>query len=150
LAPAVVAAPSPGRSAEEPALQQTPPFRRVLKSGEGRAPAPRASPTCCARPPAATPATRASAGTRDPGPPAVLYPCSAPWTNRSSVPTPQQRIEGTIPRLRQIDPAKLPSGEQDSLQTVQSFLEKAVKRFRRRTSKRAFTLPTRPICWPTS
>ncbi len=43
-------------------------------------------------------------------------------------------------RLRQIDPAKLASSQQDSLQTVQSFLDKAREALQAQDVQRAFTL----------
>lgn len=52
----------------------------------------------------------------------------------------QQRIDGAEQRLRQIDPAKLASGQQDSLRTVQSFLDKAREALRAQDVQRAFTL----------
>jgi hypothetical protein len=52
----------------------------------------------------------------------------------------QQRIDGAQQRLRQIDPAKLASSQQDSLQTVQSFLDKAREALQAQDVQRAFTL----------
>jgi hypothetical protein len=52
----------------------------------------------------------------------------------------QRRIDGADKRLRQIDTAKLASGDQDSLQTVQSFLEKAREALQAQDFQRAFTL----------
>ena len=52
----------------------------------------------------------------------------------------QQRIDGAQQRLRQIDPAKLASSQQDSLQTVQSFLDKAREALQTQDVQRAFTL----------
>ena len=52
----------------------------------------------------------------------------------------QQRIDGAQQRLRQIDPAKLASSQQDSLQTVQSFLDKAREALQSQDVQRAFTL----------
>jgi hypothetical protein len=52
----------------------------------------------------------------------------------------KQRIDGAEQRLRQIDPAKLASGQQDSLQTVQSFLDKAREALQTQDVQRAFTL----------
>jgi hypothetical protein len=52
----------------------------------------------------------------------------------------QWRIDGAQQRLRQIDPAKLASSQQDSLQTVQSFLDKAREALLAQDVQRAFTL----------
>ena len=52
----------------------------------------------------------------------------------------QQRIDGAQQRLRQIDPAKLAASQQDSLQTVQSFLDKAREALQAQDVQRAFTL----------
>jgi hypothetical protein len=52
----------------------------------------------------------------------------------------QRRIDGAQQRLRQIDPAKLASSQQDSLQTVQSFLDKAREALQAQDVQRAFTL----------
>jgi len=52
----------------------------------------------------------------------------------------QQRIDGAEERLRQVDPAKLASGQQDSLQTVQSFVDKAREALQTQDVQRAFTL----------
>jgi hypothetical protein len=52
----------------------------------------------------------------------------------------QQRINGAEQRLRQVDPAKLASSQQDSLQTVQSFLDKAREALQTHDVQRAFTL----------
>jgi hypothetical protein len=52
----------------------------------------------------------------------------------------QQRLDGTEQRLRQIDPAKLASAQQDSLRTVQSFLDKAREALQAKDIQRAFTL----------
>jgi len=52
----------------------------------------------------------------------------------------QQRIDGAEQRLRQVDPAKLTSGQQDSLRTVQSFLDKAREAVQAQDIRRAHTL----------
>ena len=52
----------------------------------------------------------------------------------------QQRLDGTEQRLRQIDPTKLASAQQDSLRTVQSFLDKAREALQAKDIQRAFTL----------
>jgi len=52
----------------------------------------------------------------------------------------QQRLDGAERRLRQIDPTKLASAQQDSLRTVQSFLDKAHEALPAKDIQRAFTL----------
>lgn len=141
LAPAVIAAPVlPVDPPEDPALQQTPPSpanpaRAVPPIPEPRRPA-------APRPPAATPApapppppTRVI-----PDPPPVLSPVLSAVDEQKLRADTQQRIESASHRLRQIDPAKLASGGQDSLQTVQSFLEKAREALQAQDFQRAFTL----------
>ena len=73
-------------------------------------------------------------------PPPVLSPVlSAADEQRLRADT-QQRLDGTEQRLRQIDPAKLASAQQDSLRTVQSFLDKAREALQAKDIQRAFTL----------
>jgi hypothetical protein len=52
----------------------------------------------------------------------------------------QQRLDGAEQRLRQIDPAKLALDQQDSLRTVQSFVDKAREALQAKDIQRAFTL----------
>jgi hypothetical protein len=52
----------------------------------------------------------------------------------------QQRLDGAELRLRQIDPSKLASAQQDSLLTVQSFIDKAREALQAKDIQRAFTL----------
>ena len=140
LAPSVVAAPVlPVVPPEDPALEQTAPSpvapaRTVPPTPEPRRPAP-------PRPPAATPAPPPPAPARViPDPPPVLSPVLSAVDEQKLRADTQQRIDGAANRLRQIDPAKLASGEQDSLQTVQSFLEKAREALQAQDFQRAFTL----------
>lgn len=73
-------------------------------------------------------------------PPPVLSPVlSAPDEQKLRAEA-QQRIDGAEQRLRQVDPAKLASVQQDSLQTVQSFLDKAREALRTQDVQRAFIL----------
>ena len=142
LAPAVVAAPVlPVDPPEEPALQQTPPSPASPASPARAAPLPPEPRRPVApRPPAATPAPAPPPARVIPDPPPVLSPVLSAVDEQKLRADTQQRIEGTSQRLRQIDPAKLPSGEQDSLQTVQSFLEKAREALQAQDFQRAFTL----------
>ncbi len=139
LAPAVIAAPVlPVDPPEDPALQQTPPSpanpaRAVPPTPEPRRPA-------APRPPAATPAPAPPPTRAIPDPPPVLSPVLSAVDEQKLRADTQRRIEGASQRLRQIDPAKLASGEQDSLQTVQSFLEKAREALQAQDFQRAFTL----------
>jgi hypothetical protein len=111
-------------------------------------PAPRGAPSPAPSAPRAAPPAPAA-----PRPPALGAPTPAP-----DVPPPvlspvlsavdeqrlrgetQQRIDGAEQRLRQIDPAKLASAQQDSLRTVQSFLDKAREALQAQDVQRAFTL----------
>ena len=52
----------------------------------------------------------------------------------------QQRIDGAEQRLRQVDPAKLSADQQDSLQSIQSFLDKARAALQTQDVQRAFSL----------
>ena len=102
------------------------------------APAPRVTPPAPPRP--AAPAPVAPTPPADVSPPPVLSPVlNAADEQRLRADT-QQRLDGTEQRLRQIDPAKLASAQQDSLQTVQSFLEKAREALQAKDIQRAFTL----------
>ena len=126
-----------------------------------RAEQPGDSPPQVARPPAPSgprAAPPAPAAPRPPAPAAPRPPAPAVPTPAPDVPPPvlspvlsavdeqklradtQQRIDGAEERLRQIDPAKLASGQQDSLWTVQSFLDKAREALQAQDIQRAFTL----------
>ena len=139
LTPALVTAPVlPPDPPEEPALQQTPPSpvsppRAVPPTPEPRRPA-------APRPPAATPAPVPSPPRVIPDPPPVLSPVLSVVDEQKLRNDTQHRIEGAAKRLGQIDTAKLASGDQDSLQTVQSFLEKAREALQAQDFQRAFTL----------
>ena len=49
-------------------------------------------------------------------------------------------IAGAPPAISEIDPATLASGQQDSLRTVQSFLDKAREALQAQDIQRAYTL----------
>ena len=115
----------------------------------------RVSPPPVSRPPASSPQRSAPPVL---GPPRPGSPPPAPPPVPADVPLPvlspglsavdeqrlraeaQQRIGGTEEHLRQIDQAKLASGQQDSLQTVQSLLDKAREALQTQDVQRAFTL----------
>jgi len=73
-------------------------------------------------------------------PPPVLSPVLSAVDEQRLRAEAQQRIDGAEQRLRQIDPAKLASSQQDSLRTVQSFLDKAREALQTPDVQRAFTL----------
>lgn len=73
-------------------------------------------------------------------PPAVLSPVLSAADEQRLREETQQRLDGTEARLRQIDPAKLASAEQDNLRTVQSFLDKAREAVQAKELQRAYTL----------
>jgi hypothetical protein len=73
-------------------------------------------------------------------PPPVLSPVLSAVDEQRLRAEAQQRIDGAEQRLRQIDQAKLASSQQDSLQTVQSFLDKAREALLAQDVQRAFTL----------
>jgi len=127
---------------EEPALKQTP--RAPVSPPRAMPPVPepkRPSALPAPRPasPAPAPAPPAPRVTPEP-PPLVLSPVLSAMDEQKLRADTQQRIDGAAQRLRQIDTAKLASGEQDSLQTVQSFLDKAREALQAQDFQRAFTL----------
>lgn len=73
-------------------------------------------------------------------PPPVLSPVLSAVDEQKLRAEAQQRIDGAEQRLRQVDPAKLASDQQDSLQTVQSFVDKAREALQTQDVQRAFTL----------
>lgn len=103
------------------------------------APPPTSSPPRAAPPRPGTPAPVPPPVPADAPPPVLSPVLSAVDEQRLRAET-QQRIDGAEQRLRQIDPAKLASGQQDSLQTVQSFLDKAREALQAQDVQRAFTL----------
>lgn len=119
---------TPPAGAEEPeerARRAVPP----LTSSPPRAAPPRPSTPAPASPPV-------PAGT----PPPVLSPVLSAVDEQRLRAEAQQRIDGAEQRLRQVDKAKLASSQQDSLQTVQSFLDKAREALLAQDVQRAFTL----------
>jgi hypothetical protein len=142
-APAAMAVPPvQAEQPEEPALKQTSPEpvsspRAVPPAPEPRRPSAPPAPRPAA--PAPAPAPPAPRVTPDPPPP-VLSPVLSAVDEQKLRADTQQRIDGAAQRLRQIDPAKLASGGQDSLQTVQSFLDKAREALQAQDIQRAFTL----------
>jgi hypothetical protein len=91
-----------------------------------------------ARPPAPA-APRTAPPAPDVSPP-VLSPVLSAVDEQKLRAETQQRIDGAEQRLRQIDPAKLASAQQDSLRTVQSFLDKAREAVQAQDIQRAYTL----------
>lgn len=101
--------------------------------------APRAAPPAPAPPRPPTPAPAAPTVPPD-APPPVLSPVLSAVDEQKLRAETQRRIAGTEERLRQIDQAKLGAAQQDSLQTVQSFLDKARETLQTQDVQRAFTL----------
>lgn len=130
--PVVEAAPSEEPTVSAPAPEPVAPPRAVPPPPEPRRPLPSAP-----RPPAPPPPP--SRVTPEPAPP-VLSPVLSAVDEQKLRADTQQRIDRTAQRLRQIDPSKLASADQDSLQTVQSFLEKAREALQAQDIQRAFTL----------
>ena len=120
------------------------------QAGQPAEPARRAAPPPTSSPPRAAPPTLGPPrpGTLAPAPspvpadapPPVLSPVLDAVDEQKLRAEAQQRIDGAEQRLRQVDPAKLASGQQDSLQTVQSFLDKAREALQTQDVQRAFTL----------
>lgn len=141
--PAALAAPAPvlalpAERPEEPALRQTP----QVPMSPPRAAPPAPEPRRPSAPAAPRPAAPAPAAPRVPPdvPPPVLSPVLSAVDEQKLRADTQRRIDGAAQRLRQIDPAKLASGERDSLQTVQSLLDKAREALQSQDIQRAFTL----------
>lgn len=128
-------APSPPAGATEPEERARRAARPPASSPQ-RASSPVLGPPRPAPPPLASPAP-------PPGPadaPPVLSPVLSAVDEQRLRAEAQQRIDGTEQRLRQVDQTKLASGQQDSLQTVQSFLDKAREALQTQDVQRAFTL----------
>ena len=105
----------------------------------------RAAPPPVSSPPRAVPPRPGTPGPASPpvpadAPPPVLSPVLSAVDEQRLRAEAQQRIDGAEQRLRQIDQAKLASSQQDSLQTVQSFLDKAREALQTQDVQRAFTL----------
>jgi predicted lipid-binding transport protein (Tim44 family) len=119
----------------------TPPARTEEPEERAR----RAVPPLTSSPPSAAPPRPSTAAPAPPPvpantPPPVLSPVLSAVDERRLRAEAQQRIDGAEQRLRQIDQAKLASSQQDSLQTVQSFLDKAREALLAQDVQRAFTL----------
>ena len=130
--PVVEAPPAEELALPAPATEPVAPPRAVPPAPEPRRPLPSAP-----RPPSPPPAPQRV--TPEPAPP-VLSPVLSAVDEQKLRADTQQRIDRTAQRLRQIDPTKLASADQDSLQTVQSFLEKAREALQAQDIQRAFTL----------
>jgi len=130
--PVVEAPPAEEPALRSPAPESVAPPRAVPPPPEPRRPLPSAP-----RPPAPPPPPQRV--TPEPAPP-VLSPVLSAVDEQKLRADTQQRIDRTTQRLRQIDPTKLASADQDSLQTVQSFLEKAREALQAQDIQRAFTL----------
>jgi hypothetical protein len=130
--PVVEAPPAEEPALRAPAPEPVAPPRAVPAPPEPRRPLPSAP-----RPPAPPPPPQRV--TPEPAPP-VLSPVLSAVDEQKLRADTQQRIDRTTQRLRQIDPTKLASADQDSLQTVQSFLEKAREALQAQDIQRAFTL----------
>ncbi len=123
-----------------PPAQAEQPDESARREARPPAPAaPRAAPPApvAPRPPAPGPAPPPPAP--DVSPPVLSPVLSAVDEQRLRAET-QQRVDGAEQRLRQIDPAKLTAGQQDSLRTVKSFLDKAREAVQAQDIQRAYTL----------
>ena len=105
----------------------------------------RTAPPLTSSPPSAAPQRPSTAAPASPPapaatPPPVLSPVLSAVDEQRLRAEAQQRIDGAEQRLRQIDQAKLASSQHDSLQTVQSFLDKAREALVAQDIQRAFTL----------
>ena len=132
--------PARAEQPEEPARRASPP--PTSSSGTSSPPVsspPRAAPPVLGPPRPSTPAPVPPPAPAD-APPPVLSPVLSAVDEQRLRADAQQRIDGAQLRLRQIDPAKLASSQQDSLQTVQSFLDKAREALQTQDVQRAFTL----------
>lgn len=128
----VVEAPRATLPPPEPAPRVTPPPAAPV-------PAPRLTPPGPPRP--APPAPPPAPVAVPPPPPApVLSPVLSEADEQRLRADTQQRLDSAEKRLRQIDPAKLASAQQESLQTVLSFLDKAREALQAKDIQRAFTL----------
>jgi len=142
-------APPPAQAEQpaEPARRVAPPPAQPEPAAEparrGASPAPSSAPR--AAPPAPGPPRPGTPAPAPPpvpvdAPPPVLSPVLSAVDEQKLRAEAQQRIDGAEQRLRQVDPAKLAPGQQDSLLTVQSFLDKAREALQTQDVQRAFTL----------
>ena len=100
---------------------------------------PRAAPPALGPPRPGTPAPAPPPLPAD-TPPPVLSPVLSAVDEQRLRAEAQQKIDGAEQRLRQVDQAKLASSQQDSLRTVQSFLDKAREALQAQDVQRAYTL----------
>jgi hypothetical protein len=135
----------PARAAQPPAPTEQPPARAEQPRAEQpndtapRAATPSPSPAPRVTPPAAPRPTAPPSAPTNVQPPVLSPVLSVADEQRLRADT-QQRLDGAEQRLRQIDPSKLASAQQDSLQTVQSFIDKAREALQAKDIQRAFTL----------
>ena len=127
-------------------MPETPPARAEQPDEslrrQTRPPAPSAPRTAPPAPAPPRPGTSVPVAPPAPAdvPPPVLSPVLSATDEQKLRGETQQRLAGAEQRLRQIDPATLASGQQDSLRTVQSFLDKAREALQAQDVQRAFTL----------
>jgi len=127
--------PTPAAPASAPRAVPTPP-----EPSKARVPVP-PRPASITPPPAApAPAAPRTTPEPSPPPPPVLSPVLSAVDEQKLRMDTQSRIDGVEQRLRQIDPTKLASAQQESLQTVQSFLDKAREALQTQDVQRAFIL----------
>ena len=136
----------PARAAQPAAKAEQPEDSAPRAATPSPSPAPRVTPPAAPRPtapasapPAAVPAPPPAAPAPAAQPPVLSPVLSAVDEQRLRADT-QQRLDGAEQRLRQIDPSKLASAQQDSLLTVQSFIDKAREALQAKDIQRAFTL----------
>jgi hypothetical protein len=137
----------PARAPQPPARVEQPPAPRAEQPEDSApraatpppSPAPRVTPPTAPRPTAPASAPPPAAPPAPVQPPVLSPVLSAADEQRLRADT-QQRLDGAEQRLRQIDPSKLASAQQDSLQTVQSFIDKAREALQAKDIQRAFTL----------
>ncbi len=101
--------------------------------------APRAAPPAPVAPRPPAPGSAAPTPAPDVSPP-VLSPVLSAVDEQKLRAETQQRVDGAEQRLRQIDRARLTAPQQDSLRTVQSFLDKAREAVQAQDFQRAYTL----------
>jgi hypothetical protein len=93
-----------------------------------------------APPPPSPPAPVEPAPSPPPPPPAVLSPQVSAEQERQLQRDAQARIDRTERLLSQVDPKRLAGQQQESYQTIQSFLAKAKEALYARDMQRALTL----------
>ena len=126
--------PAPPAPASAPRAAPTAP-----EPSKARVPVPPRPASIAPTPPAPAPAAPRTTPEPSPPPPVLSPVLSAVDEQKLRMDT-QARIDGVEQRLRQIDPTKLASAQQESLQTVQSFLDKAREALQTQDVQRAFIL----------